>query len=296
MNKIIEKTKIWFSISLVLILIGVGFMMFKGLNYGIDFKGGTQITVQMKQDFVKGDVDKIIDEFAAGKYSSKVINDGEELEIVIQEGILDETQVSSLIEKITEKYSLEEGSYQMETIGATVGKELQNNAIVVVIAASIAMLIYISIRFEFSFAMAAIIALIHDILITLAVYAVVGIQINTPFIAAMLTIVGYSINDTIVVFDRIRENRKKFLKASPTEVANMSIKACIRRSINTSLTTLITITCLFIFVPAIRPFSLPLIIGIASGAYSSIFIAAPIWVIFKNAKAKKKAKIRNGVA
>lgn len=296
MNKIIEKTRIWFSISIIIILIGFGFMMFKGLNYGIDFKGGTQITVQMNQQFVKGDVDKIIDEFAAGKYSSKVVNDGEELEIIVQEGALDENQVSSLIAKISEKYSLEEGSYQTETIGATVGKELQRNAFLVVVVASIGMLIYISIRFEFSFAMAAIIALIHDILITLAVYAVAGIQINTPFIAAILTIVGYSINDTIVIFDRIRENRKKHLKASPTEVANMSIKASMTRSINTSITTLITITCLFIFVPAIRPFSLPLIIGIASGTYSSIFIASPLWVIFKNVKAKKKAKIRNGVA
>ncbi len=296
MNKIIEKTRIWFSISIIIILIGFGFMMFKGLNYGIDFKGGTQITVQMNQQFVKGDVDKIIDEFAAGKYSSKVVNDGEELEIIVQEGTLDENQVSSLIAKIGEKYSLEEGSYQTETIGATVGKELQRNAFLVVVVASIGMLIYISIRFEFSFAMAAIIALIHDILITLAVYAVAGIQINTPFIAAILTIVGYSINDTIVIFDRIRENRKKHLKASPTEVANMSIKASMTRSINTSITTLITITCLFIFVPAIRPFSLPLIIGIASGTYSSIFIASPLWVIFKNVKAKKKAKIRNGVA
>lgn len=296
MNKIIEKTKIWFSMSLVVILIGIGFMMFKGLNYGIDFKGGTQITVQMNQQFVKGDVDKIIDEFAEGKYSSKVVNEGEELEIIIQEGTLDEAQVKSLIGKIAEKYSLEEGAYQTETIGAAVGKELQKNAFVVVLVASIAMLIYISIRFEFSFAMAAILALVHDILITLSVYAVLGIQINTPFIAAILTIVGYSINDTIVVFDRIRENRKKHLKVSPEEVANMSIVACITRSINTSLTTLITITCLFIFVPAIRPFSLPLIIGIASGAYSSIFIASPLWVIFKRHQANKKIKIRKGVA
>ena len=296
MNNIVGKSKIWFSISIAVILIGIGFMMFKGLNYGIDFKGGTQITVQMNQEFVKGDVDQIIDEFAAGKYSSKVVNEGEELEIVIQEGSLSEEQINSLINKIAEKYSLEDDSYQKETIGATVGRELQRNAFLVVIVASIAMLIYISIRFEFSFATAAIIALVHDILITLSVYAVFGIQINTPFIAAVLTIVGYSINDTIVIFDRIRENRKKHLKASYEDVANISIKASITRSINTSVTTLITIVVLFIFVPAIRPFSLPLIIGIAAGAYSSIFIASPLWVIFKNAKDKKKAKSRKGVA
>lgn len=296
MNKIIEKTKIWFSISLVLILIGIGFMMFKGLNYGIDFKGGTQVTVKMNQSFVKSDVDSIIDEFAAGKYSSKVVNDGEELEIILQEEALDETGVNNLINKISEAYSLEEGAYEKETIGAAVGKELQRNAFVVVAIASIAMLIYISIRFEFTFAMAAIIALVHDILITLSVYAVFGIQINTPFIAAILTIVGYSINDTIVIFDRIRENRKKHLKAPYEEVANISIKASITRSINTSLTTLITITALFILVPAIRPFSLPLIIGITAGAYSSIFIASPLWVIFKNIQDNRKKKTRNKLA
>lgn len=296
MNKIIERTKIWFSISLVVILIGLGFMMTKGLNYGIDFKGGTQITVQMNQEFIKADVDAIIDEFAKGKYSSKMVNDGEEIEILIQEGTLDEAQISSLIDKISEKYSLEEGAYQTETIGALVGRELQKNAFVVVIVASIAMLIYISLRFELSFAVAAIIALVHDILVTLSVYAILGIQINTPFIAAILTIVGYSINDTIVIFDRIRENRKKHLKASVTEVANMSIKVSIARSINTSLTTLITITAVFVFVPAIRPFSLPLIIGIACGAYSSIFIASPLWVIFKNYKHRKNGKDSKSMA
>lgn len=287
MDKVIERTKIWFSISLIIIIIGLGFMFTKGLNYGIDFKGGTQITIQMNKDFEKSDVDGIISEFASGKFSSKVLNDGEEIEVIIQDGVLDEGQISSLIKKIAEKYSLEEGAYQKETIGATVGKELQSNAFLVVILASIAMLIYISIRFEFSFAVAAIIALIHDILITLSVYAILGIQINTPFIAAILTIVGYSINDTIVVFDRIRENRKKQLNSSPTEVANKSIRATIARSINTSVTTLITITAVFVFVPAIRPFSLPLMLGVSCGAYSSIFIASPIWVILKNAKQKK---------
>ncbi len=296
MNKVIERSKIWFSISLVIIIVGLGFMMTKGLNYGIDFKGGTQITVQMNQEFVKSDVDEIIGEYAPGKFSSKVVNDGEEIEIVIQEGILDEGQISSLIAKVAEKYSLEDGAYQTETIGATAGKELQKNAFLAVIVASIAMLIYISIRFEFSFAVAAIIALIHDILITLSVYAILGIQINTPFIAAILTIVGYSINDTIVIFDRIRDQHKKHLNASPTEIANKSIKATIARSINTSLTTLITIIAVFIFVPAIRPFSLPLILGVASGAYSSIFIASPLWVIFKKAKHGKNGNDSKSIA
>jgi len=126
---------------------------------------------------------------------------------------------------------------------------------------------------------------------TLSFYAIFDIQANTPFIAAILTIVGYSINDTIVIFDRIRENVKKNRRMDPKEVANISITETMTRSINTSLTTLITIVAVYVLVPSIREFSLPLIVGIACGAYSSIFIASPLWVIIKNAKQKKKAKV-----
>ena len=143
------------------------------------------------------------------------------------------------------------------------------------------MLIYIGIRFEFSFGAAAIIAVVHDVLVTIGVYGILGIPVNAPFIAAILTIVGYSINDTIVIFDRIRENSKKMRKVSVDEIANISINQTLSRSINTSLTTLFTITAVYIFVPTIREFSFPLIVGIATGAYSSIFIASPIWVMLK---------------
>lgn len=156
--------------------------------------------------------------------------------------------------------------------------------------AVIGMLIYVVIRFEFSFGIAAIIALLHDVLITISVYAVFGITINTPFIAAILTIVGYSINDTIVIFDRIRENRKKLRGKSVEEIADMSITQTMSRSINTTLTTLITIVCVYIFVPTVRDFAFPLIVGIASGACSSIFIASPIWCILANRQKNKKAR------
>ena len=150
------------------------------------------------------------------------------------------------------------------------------------------MLIYIAIRFEFKFGMAAILALVHDVLITLAVYAIFDIPVNNSFIAAMLTIVGYSINDTIVVFDRIRENSKKMRRSTPTEIANTSINKTLARTINTSLTTLIIIGAVNIFVPTVREFSFPLLVGIAAGAYSSIFIASPIWVLLQKRKPKNK--------
>ena len=154
--------------------------------------------------------------------------------------------------------------------------------------ACVAMLIYIAIRFEFNFGLAAIIALLHDGLITLSVYAIFNIPVNSSFIAAMLTILGYSINDTIVIFDRIRENRHSMRRSTPTEIANASINKTLARSINTSLTTLIIIGAVNVFVPTVREFSFPLLIGIAGGAYSSIFIASPIWVLLQNRKPKNK--------
>lgn len=282
--KIIEKTKIWFTISLTVIIIGMGFMMFKGLNYGIDFKGGTVIDVKVGKDVNKEDVGNIVDKYAKNKYALKTVNDGSELEIIIQDGVLTEDTNNKLLNDIKKELKLDDKTINSETIGGTIGKELKEKAFLATIIAMIAMLIYIGIRFELSFGLAAIIALIHDVLITVGVYAIFGIPVNTPFIAAILTIVGYSINDTIVVFDRIRENSKRMRKVELKEIANVSIQQTMSRSINTVLTTLFTITAVYIFVPSIREFSLPLIIGIAMGAYSSIFIASPIWVILKGKK------------
>ena len=282
--KIIEKTKIWFTISLTVIIIGMGFMMFKGLNYGIDFKGGTVIDVKVGKDVNKEDVGNIVDKYAKNKYALKTVNDGSELEIIIQDGVLTEDTNNKLLNDIKKELKLDDKTINSETIGGTIGKELKEKAFLATIIAMIAMLIYIGIRFELSFGLAAIIALIHDVLITIVVYAIFGIPVNTPFIAAILTIVGYSINDTIVVFDRIGENSKKMRKVELKEIANVSIQQTMSRSINTVLTTLFTITAVYIFVPSIREFSLPLIIGIAMGAYSSIFIASPMWVILKGKK------------
>jgi SecD/SecF fusion protein len=289
--KIIEKTKIWFAVSIIITVIGIGFLATKGLNYGIDFKGGTLITLDMSQQFNKDDVNTIIDKYAKDKYSTKLADEGKEIQIIVQEGILDEEKTNNLVNEIKEKYSLEDSALiGKESIGSTVGNELKKKALLALGVASIAMLIYITARFEFSYAAAAIIALLHDVFITISFYAIFGIQANTPFIAAILTIVGYSINDTIVIFDRIRENVKKNRRMDSAEVANISITETMTRSINTSLTTLITIVAVYVLVPSIREFSLPLIVGIACGAYSSIFIASPLWVIIKNAKQKKKAK------
>lgn len=286
MFKIVEKSKIWFSISLAIILIGVVLMCTRGLNFGIDFKGGTKLVVELGDNFDKVEVDNIVKEYASDAVTKTV--EGTQYEIKSTE--LDETKTAELFDALKEKYTLDDSALVSETqIGPSVGKELSRNAIIAVLVACVAMLVYIAIRFEFTFGVAAIGALIHDVLITLSVYAIFDIPVNSSFIAAMLTIVGYSINDTIVVFDRIRENNHSMRRSNPTEIANKSINKTLARSINTSLTTLIIIGAVNVFVTTVREFSFPLLIGIAAGAYSSIFIASPIWVILKNKMNKKKS-------
>lgn len=283
MFKIIEKSKIWFSISLAIILIGLVLMATRGLNFGIDFKGGTKLVVELGDNFDKVEVDEIVKEYAPDAVTKTV----ESTQYEIKSKDLDETKTAELFDALKEKYSLEDSALISQSqIGPSVGKELTRNAILAVLVACVAMLIYIAIRFEFNFGVAALAALLHDVLITLAVYAIFDIPVNSSFIAAMLTIVGYSINDTIVVFDRIRENNHSMRRSTPTEIANVSINKTLARSINTSLTTLIIIGAVNIFVPTVREFSFPLLIGIAAGAYSSIFIASPIWVLLKGRKNK----------
>lgn len=286
MLKIVEKTKIWFSFSLIIIVIGLGFVFTRGLNFGIDFKGGTKVVVEFGKEFNKEEVDIIVKNHIPDAVTNKV----EDTKYEIKSKDLETEKVGEIFKELKETYSLEEsGPTSENSIGASMGKELTRKAIIALGVACIAMLIYVAIRFEMNYGIAAILALAHDVLITISVFAIFNIPVNTPFIAAVLTIVGYSINDTIVIFDRMRENSKTMRRTTPTVIANTSLTQTLGRSINTTLTTLIVITCVNIFVPTIREFSFPLIIGIAFGAYSSIFIAAPIWVILKDKSKKKKA-------
>lgn len=282
MLKIIEKTKIWFSISLLVIVLGIGFMVYRGgLNFGIDFIGGSKVIIQMPDDFTKSEVDEIIKKYA----EDAVTNTVNDTQLEVKAKDFDSTKVSEMMNELKEKYKLEDDALvSQDEIGASVSSELTKNSLISLSIAVIAMLIYVAVRFEFKFGVSAIIALLHDILITVAIYAIFNVPVNTPFIVAILTIVGYSINDTIVIFDRIRENINKMRRSSPAEVANISVTQTMSRSINTTLTTLFTIIAVNVFVPSVREFTFPLIIGIACGAYSSIFIASPVWVLLKNRK------------
>jgi preprotein translocase subunit SecF len=285
MLKIIEKTKIWFAASLIVILVGMGFLAVKGLNFGIDFAGGTILEAKLNQQVNSEDVRSIVGKYVNDASVQTVENTG----IMIRSSSITKDQIAQVKKDINGKYGTNDSVWSEENVGPSIGKELTRNAIIALLVATLAMLVYVAFRFEIRFGVAAILALVHDVLVMITVYAVLQIPVNSAFIAAILTVVGYSINDTIVIFDRIRENMRFMRKVDNVELANVSITQSMARSVNTVLTTLFTITVLyFVGVSSVKELALPLIIGIISGCYSSIFIASPIWVMLKSSSKGKR--------
>ncbi|MHB1393129.1 MAG: protein translocase subunit SecF [Clostridia bacterium] len=276
--------KIWFGISLTLLAIGLIFMLINGgLNLGIDFVGGTSIHANIGRTFEASEIRQIIDKYDP---EATITHAGPNKDQVIirTKAILDNAKRAEIIKAFSDKYAIDTKNIAFETIGPTVGKELSMQAVIAVLLAFAGIMIYVSFRFEWKFGLAAIAALVHDTAMMVAAYAVFQIPVNSTFIAALLTIIGYSINDTIVIFDRIRENLKHEhgRKTDYDKLVNESVTQTLARSINTSVTTLLTIFALyFLGVPAIKEFAFPMIIGIISGCYSTIFIASPLWVIFR---------------
>ena len=219
----------------------------------------------------------------------------ESTSIVLKTRTLSLEEREALTAMLIEKFGVEENTITSQSISSTISDEMRSDAIIAVIVACVCMLIYIRIRFkDLRFATSAIVALIHDVLVVLTSYALIRISVGNTLIAVVLTILGYSINDTIVIFDRIRENMAGMEKPTPAQlydVANASLTQTLGRSINTSLTTLITVTVLFILgVPAIREFALPMIIGMVAGSYSSLFIATELWYEMKT-RIKSRAEV-----
>lgn len=288
--KIIEKRKIWFTISLIIIAFGIFTMATKGLEYGLDFKGGTIVEINLGSNFNKEDVDNIVKKYSKDFQSNKSDNTS----ITIKSTSLTTENVNDIVKDVKAKYKKSSLTDQ-ENIGTVIGKETKVKAIQAVIVAIIAMFIYIGIRFELSYSIAAIISLVHNILVMLSVYAVLRVSIDSNFIAATLTVMGYSIHDTIVVFDRIRENHRYIRGQDPMLVADASVTQTLARSINTVLTVVITLTSLYVLVPSIRVFSEPILVGIITGCYSSICIASPCWVIIKKHMTKRRKKLREAI-
>ncbi len=289
MYKIVEKKKIWFLISAAIIVVGIVFGCIRGLNFGIDFLGGSKVVLDCKEGFDKDKADEIVNKYVSDAVTNTVENqeDGKK-QYEIKSTSLDSEKFADLFTELKNDANIADEIASQEEVGASFGADLAKNSLIALGIAFVAMLMYIAIRFEFKFGLAALMALVHDVLITLAFYAVSNMLINTPFVAAILTIIGYSINATIVIFDRIRENNKSMRTASTDNKINKSITQTMSRSVNTSLTTLFTIVAVSICVPSVREFALPIIVGILSGTYSSIVIAPSIYSLLKNKSNKKK--------
>lgn len=276
--QIIERRKIFYILSLIIIIPGIISLFTQGLNLGIDYTGGSILQVQMDSAIKASEVRETVNKLDIGQADiTKSEND-----FFIRTKELDQKQNNELISALKSEFGNVE-FLSAESVGATVGNELTRNAVLSLLIAAVLMLIYITIRFEWSFGVAAVIAIIHNVLIVLGAFSLFQWQINAAFIAAMLTVIGYSINDTIVIFDRVRENLRMKRKEDYTTLLNTSIMQTLNRSINTVLTSAFPLLALLLFGGAtIKLFIVAMLIGFASGAYSSIFIASPLWYEIKN--------------
>ena len=278
MDIFIKRRKVFYIISLLIIIPGLVSLVMNGLNLGIDFTGGSIVQVQMDSSVQSAQVRSVLKEI--GMDRADVSKSGNQFLIRTTE--LDQEQTRQLLNALESKFKNVE-FLSAESVGAAIGKELTNKAILAVIIAAFAMLIYITIRFEWTFGIAAIVSEIHDVLFVLGLFSLFQWEINTSFIAAILTVVGYSINDTIVIFDRIRENLRMKRKEDYANLVNRSIMQSLNRSINTVLTSLFALVALLVFGGGnIRYFILAVVIGFVIGCYSSIFVASPVWYDIKN--------------
>lgn len=281
---VIKNYKLFYAISLAVIAVGLIMFAIYGLNYGIDFTGGTMLQLEVGK-FVS--VEQAREIISVYDENASIIHSGsEKSELIIRSSKdLSNKDTTEIVNQFVEVFGMDGSNFQTQKFGPFMGKEIRDRAIFSVIIASVLMLAYISFRFQFKFGVAAVIALVHDVLVTLAVYSVLRLPVNSSFIAAILTIVGYSINDTIVIFDRIREESKIYPKLGFGEVINNSIKLSLRRTLFTTLTTLMAVITLYIVgVEDVKVLALPLIIGMVSGTYSSLFIATPILYSLKRLK------------
>ena len=277
-------------LALLLSLFGLG------INVGIDFSGGMSMQYTMGEAVTQSDIEGVLNGIGLKDYAVSVQGTGKD-SINIRIKAIDEDGVQGVQASITEalqaKYPNAAIYGDVNYVGPVAGATLLRNAFLSVLIAALCMLIYIAIRFDFNSGAAAVLGLVHDVLIMLSFMVILRsfVQMNSSFIAAMLTIVGYSINNTIIIFDRIRENARKMPSSTPrVDVVNRSIKECLGRTINTTLTTLVTIVCLYIFgISSIREFALPIIVGIISGVYSANMINGYVWAFLEEKKRAKKA-------
>lgn len=291
--------------SIIVALIGIGAFIYYGVTTGhpvvmdIDFEGGNIIEINMGKQFNNNDIAKIVKDTIGVDAIVQKLGTNQD-RVSIKTSPLTTDQTSKVFNAVKAKYGLkDEALLSTRTVQPVIGQEIWQKGLLAMVLSAVLIMIYVAVRFKvmssLSAGTTALLSIVHDAFIMFAVYSILRIPINSSFIAAVLTILGYSINDTIIVYDRIRENQNILKKMSTEELVNKSIIQTLNRTINTVVTVLICVVTLYIYgyiygVQSIKEFTLPLIIGLVSGAYSSIFISSPIWVWWKNASEENKVK------
>lgn len=277
----VGKRKIWFIVSAAVILVGItGYFVQGGFNLGIDFLGGSLMEVEFTRDVNVSEIREIMEDIGFG---NTILQKTADDRFIVRTTPIDIKTKNMILETLDKEIGINRPPVQDRSVFPGFGRQIAGKALMAIGISILGILIYVWIRFEFRFGATAIAALLHDVLVTLGVYAISNREINTATIAAILTILGYSLNDTIVVFDRIRENTPAARKLGYGQVVNDSVNKTLTRSINTSVTTLFPVILLLTLgSPALKDFAFALAVGIISGTYSSIFFASPILVAWNN--------------
>ena len=270
-------------ISIIFFILSLFLITFKGLNYGIDFKGGTLIELRTESSINASSIRDSLNSMDLGDVNVKKFGkEGDYLIKVEQKNTNNSKLIPEIKKKLSDNLEADIDFRRVENVGPKVSTELLESSVIAISLALAAMLFYIWVRFEWQFSVGSIIALFHDVIITLGIFSILSLEINLSIIAAVLTIVGYSMNDTVVIYDRIRENLYKYNKISISDIANLSINETLARTIITSVTTLLALLSIYILGGEIlRGFSFAMILGVLIGTYSSIFVASPILKFFK---------------
>ncbi len=290
MNRIVERFKFSVILPVVIILLGVVFLIPNGgFLQDVDFAGGMTMYVEMGKEVDFNEVSDVVAGADESIKAPKVLK-SEGTQIIIRTTPIERDVRNKIIVALKDNFGIDDSAVlQVEDVTATMGSQLRAQALKAALIACLLMLVYISIRFDIFTGASAVLCLTHDVLIMLAFYAIFRVPMNANFIAAMLTIIGYSINNTIVVFDRVRENMGKVRRSDLGQLVNLSIRQTFRRSCFTTLTTIVPVLLLYILgVDSIREFALPLIVGLLAGTYSSVLLAGPIWAMLKKIGKHKK--------
>jgi preprotein translocase subunit SecF len=294
--KWMAKRKQFFSVSSILLILSIGIILFKGINYSIDFKGGSFIHVRFTEKVALEEVRSVLSQQSGSLGDLEIKNTGDPASNEVMIGVKKQEQMGTSLSAISGILETAfPGKYEVlreEAVGPKIGSELKTQAIWATVLSLVAIILFIAFRFEFKFGVAAVVPLFHDVIIALGLFTALGLEFSLPVVAAFLTLIGYSINDTIIVFDRIRENLRSNYKQSVVDVIDISINSTLNRTLTTSITTMIAVACVFLIkTSVIRDFAFVMGFGIIIGTYSSVGIASAIIASWNPESLRKNKKI-----